>query len=121
MVVLEGVLGYLTDDARRALLISLGRLLPRHVVLCDLLTRTFLARYARPLTRLLRTMDAEFVSSSDHPEALFLELGYRTTERIPIPERGAVLGAAGAPPTWLGRILPGFRDGYCVWAFERGK
>ena len=36
VVVLEGVLGYLTDDARRALLISLGRLLPRHVVLCDL-------------------------------------------------------------------------------------
>ena len=53
-IVLEGVLGYLPDNQRRSLLVTLGRLFPRHVVLCDLLTRTFLARYARDLVRFLR-------------------------------------------------------------------
>ena len=66
-IVLEGVLGYQSDGERRALLGALGRLFPRHVVLCDLLTRTFLARYARGLVRSLREMDAEFAASSDQP------------------------------------------------------
>ena len=100
---------------------ALGRLFPRHVVLCDLLTRTFLARYARGLVRFLRKMDAEFAASSDHPEALFHELGYRTLAQISIPSRAAELGAEGAPPAWLVRLLPGFRTGYCVWELQRGK
>ena len=120
-IVLEGILGYLPDNERRTLLVTLGRLFPRHVVLCDLLTRTFLARYARDLVRFLREMDAEFSASSDHPEALFHELGYRTLARVSIPSRAAELGAEGAPPAWLVRLLPGFRTGYCVWELQRGK
>jgi methyltransferase (TIGR00027 family) len=120
-IVLEGVLGYLPDNQRRSLLVTLGRLFPRHVVLCDLLTRTFLARYARDLVRFLREMDAEFSASSDHPEALFHELGYRTLARVSIPSRAAELGAEGAPPALLVRLLPGFRTGYCVWELQHGK
>jgi len=120
-IVLEGVLGYLPDNQRRSLLVTLGRLFPRHVVLCDLLTRTFLARYARDLVRFLREMDAEFSASSDHPEALFHELGYRTLARVSIPSRAAELDAKGAPPALLVRFLPGFRTGYCVWELQRGK
>ena len=120
-IVLEGVLGYLPDNARRALVVTLGRLFPRHVVLCDLLTRTFLARYGRGLARFLRESDAEFAASSNHPEELFHELGYRTRAQVSIPERAVELGAEGAPPAFLVRILPGFRHGYCVWEFERGK
>lgn len=118
-IVLEGILGYLPDPERRDLLTSLGRLFPRQALVCDLLTRTFLARYARSLVRFLRAMDAAFAAASDHPEALFHELGYRTRERISVPARGAALAAPGAPPAWLVGLLPGFRDGYCVWLFER--
>ncbi len=120
-IVLEGVLGYLPDNQRRSLLVSLGRLFPRHVVLCDLLTRTFLARYARDLVPFLGEMGVEFAASSDHPEALFHELGYRTLAQVSVPARAAQLGAAGAPPAWLARLLPGFRTGYCVWELQRGK
>jgi methyltransferase (TIGR00027 family) len=120
-IVLEGILGYLPDGERRTLLATLGRLFPRHVVLCDLLTRTFLARYAGGLARFLREMGAEFTASSDHPEALFHELGYRTCAQVSILARAAELGAEGAPPGWLVRVLPGFRLGYCVWELERGK
>ena len=120
-VVLEGILGYLPDTDRRSLLVTLGRLFPRHVVVCDLLTRSFLARYARGLVRFLRENDAAFAASSDHPEALFHELGYRTRAQVSVPSRAAELGADGAPPSLLVRLLPGFRTGYCVWAFQRGN
>ena len=119
-VVLEGILGYLSDTARKELLLVLGRLFPTHLLLCDLLTRTFLTRYGRGLVRFLRSMDAEFAASSDTPEAVFRELGYRVRARISVPARGAELRAAGALPAVLVRLLPGFRDGYGVWEFERG-
>jgi methyltransferase (TIGR00027 family) len=118
VVVLEGVLGYLTDDRRGALLATLIRLFPSHLVVCDLQTRTFLARYGRKLARALHEAGATFGWSSDTPEASFLERRYRVVERVSIPQRGADLGARGAPPSLLLRLLPSLRDGYCVWAFE---
>jgi methyltransferase (TIGR00027 family) len=120
VIVLEGILGYVTDSDRRALVTTLVRLFPHHAVVCDLLTKRFLARYARGLVRFLREIDAEFSASSDHPEALFHELGYRTAACVSIPERAAEIGAPGAAPRSLVRLLPGFRDGYCVWRLEHG-
>lgn len=120
VIVLEGVLGYLTEAEQGALLATLVRLFPNHLVLCDLQTRTFLARYGRKLARDLHESGATFGWPSDTPEALFLERGYRALERISIPQRGAELGSTGAPPSFLLKLLPSLRDGYCVWAFEIG-
>ena len=119
-VVLEGVIGYLSDGERRKLLTTLTDLFPHHVLVCDMLTRTFLARYARKLVRLIRELGAEFAASSDTPEQLFHELGYRTLDSISVALAGAELGAPGAPPPWLVRRLPSLRDGYRVWTFEHG-
>ena len=118
-IVLEGILGYLPDNERRALLDALGRLFPRHIVLCDLLTRTFLARYARDLVRFLREMDAGVL------RLLGLPGGALPRARLPharfdsILERSAELGADGAPPAWLFRLLPDFERSYCVWELQR--
>lgn len=119
-VVLEGVLGYLIDTEQAALLTAVADLFPHHLVLCDLQTRTFLARYGGKLARTLRESGATFGWSSDAPEALFLERGYRAVERISIPQRGTELHAKDAPPRLMLRLLPSLRDGYCVWAFELG-
>lgn len=116
-VVLEGILGYLPAGQQAELVGTLTELFPRHVVLCDLTTRTFLARYGRRLVALLREAGARF-ESSDTPEAVFLEHGYRVTERISVAQRAVELGAQGAPPGLLVRLLPSLREGYCVWALE---
>ena len=117
-VVLEGILNYLSDKQSRELLGVLTRLFPRHVVLCDMLGRRFIAIYSRRLVKCLRRLDIEFSASSETPEALFHALGYRTTGRASIWEGANELGAAGAPPAWAVRVLPSLRDGYCVWSFE---
>jgi methyltransferase (TIGR00027 family) len=117
-VVLEGISGYLTNTETRELLSTLTRLLPRHLVICDLLTHTFVGRYSRGLVKLVRELGAEFASSSDHPEALFHDVGYRTVDRASIFASAAEIGAPSAPPAWLLRLLPSMRDGYCVWTFE---
>ena len=117
-IVLEGVLGYLHDDERRELISTLTRLFPRHVVFCDLPTRTFIARYSRKLVKRIRELGAEFGSSSNTPEALFYERGYRLLNRTSIMLSAGKLGAQGAPPAWFVRRLPSMRDGYCLWALE---
>ena len=80
------------DPDRRALLATLVRLFPHHAVVCDLLTRTFLARYARSLVRFLREIDAEFAcvrpSRGAVPRARLPHGG-----PVSVPERAAELGA----------------------------
>ena len=117
-VVLEGIVGYLRDDELRGFLSTLTRLFPRHVVYCDLLTRTFIARYSRKLVGHLRELGATFASSSDTPEAPFLEVGYRTADRVSIMLAAAEMGAKDAPPRWLVRRLPSMRAGYRLWTFD---
>jgi O-Methyltransferase involved in polyketide biosynthesis len=120
IVVLEGVIGYLTDTDRETLLTTLGRLFPSHALICDLLTRTFLRRYGRKLVRVLAELGAPFASSDDAPEALFAALDYRVLEHVSVVQRGVELGARGAPPAFVTRLLPSLRDGYRVWLFEHG-
>ena len=117
-VVLEGILNYLSDEQSRELLGVVTRFFPRHVVLCDMLGRKFIAIYARGLVKRLRHLGIEFSASSETPEPLFHAPGYRTASRTSIWEGANELGAAGAPPAWAMRVLPNLRDGYCVWSFE---
>jgi methyltransferase (TIGR00027 family) len=117
-VVLEGIVGYLRDDELRELLSTLTRLFPRHVLYCDLHTRTFLARYSPRLVRHIRELGATFASSSDTPEAPFYALGYRAVDRVSVMLAGSEVGAKDAAPGWLVRRLPSLRDGYCLWTFE---
>ena len=120
VVVLEGVIGYLGDPQRRALLTTLGARFPRHDLICDLLTRTFLRRYGRKLVRTLDGLGAAFASSDDAPQALFAELGYGVRERVSVVQRAVELRARGAPPAFVPRLLPSLRDGYRVWLFDHG-
>ena len=117
-VVLEGVVGYLRDDELHGTLSALTQLFPHHVLYCDLLTRAFVARYSRKLVRHIGELGATFGSSSDSPETAFEEHGYRAVDRASIMLAAGELGAKDAPPAWLVRVLPGMRDGYCLWTFE---
>ena len=117
-VVLEGILNYLSDEQSRVLLGVLMRVFPRHVVLCDMLGRRFIAIYSRGLVKRLRHLGIAFSASSETPEPLFHGYGYRTASKASIWEGANELGAAGAPPAWAVRVLPSLRDGYCVWSFE---
>jgi methyltransferase (TIGR00027 family) len=120
-VVLEGIVGYLTDDDTRQLLSTLQRLFGNHILFCDLLTRTFVTRYSRRLVKRIRELGAEFGTSTDSPETLFHELEYRTVDRVSIFRAATELGAKGTPSAWLLRLLPSMRDGYCVWTFEYAR
>lgn len=118
VVVLEGILNYLSDEQSRRLLSTLTQLFPRHAVVCDMLGRRFIAIYSRRLVRHLRRLGIAFGASAETPESLFHESGYRTAGSVSIWESANELHARGAPPAWAVRVLPSLRDGYRLWTFE---
>ena len=74
--------------------------------MCDLQTRTFLARYGRKLARDLHESGATFGWSSDTPEAPFLERGYRveTFSRSETTELKALRESSGDALFWSARM-----------------
>ena len=76
IVVVEGVLMYLTDEQRRDTLSALVGALPGHVLFCDLMTKRFFDRYAGPIHDVLAGMGAVFRELSNEPERILLDVGY---------------------------------------------
>ena len=116
-VVLEGVLMYLEEAEIARLLATLQRRVPHHEIICDLMTRRFFERYSQPLHHLLAQLGTRFRFTSDRPEGIFLEAGYRRVERISIAGRARALKAFRLPPLVL-PLLPTLRRGYSVQVFE---
>jgi methyltransferase (TIGR00027 family) len=119
-VVLEGVLMYLEEARIARLLETLRRRLPRHELICDLMSRRFFDRHAQRLHREFEQLGATFRYLSDHPEAPFLEAGYRLVERQSVVHRAAALKAIPLPALLVRYALRTLRRGYVVCQFESG-
>jgi methyltransferase (TIGR00027 family) len=120
VVVIEGVFIYLKQEAIRETLQTLLSLFPRHKLICDLMTREFFENYGRTLHEKLTGMGASFRFTADNPEEIFLESGYRRTEKISIVEKAVVFEAPGIPPSVLETLLPTLPSGYSIYVFATG-
>lgn len=119
-VVIEGVLMYLPPPKVDQLLEVLRKALPRHELICDLMTERFFTRYSADVHRVLAELGARFEGIEARPLARFLEAGYAVQSRTSIPLRAAELRAMEVSPFILRWFLPGLRDGYAVYAMARG-
>ena len=77
IVVMEGVSMYLGEEQTRETLQALQAAYPGHTLICDLVTRTFMARYGRRLSKQINKLGAEFAGLSDAPLQRFDDAGYR--------------------------------------------
>jgi methyltransferase (TIGR00027 family) len=117
VVVLEGVLMYLSEEVIVTMLQTLRALFPEHVVICDLARRQFFEKHSADLRARLEQLGARF-HVVDDPRAVFLGQGYRLRER-----RSIVKGTLdfGLPRMlgWLANTLPKeLAEGYEVAVFE---
>lgn len=118
VVVLEGVTMYLSAAQLRATLDTLCRLLPGHVLICDLMSARFGARNGE-LRKRLGELGGHFAILRADPAAEILERGYRRLGHQSIVGRAIELGGVRpAPPRWLlNTFLRTLRDGYRVQVF----
>lgn len=118
LVVIEGVLTYLSHDQVRELAASLEALFPRHTLYCDLMRKSYFDRYEHALYQEIRKLGAHFPPMSEEPEKLFEHQGYRVAESFSIPLRGAELGSVKIPAFLIRHLLRGLREGYKIWRLE---
>ncbi len=118
VIVMEGIFIYLDDDQRNATLAALRRAYPRHSLICDLNTRSFMQRYGKSLTRRIEALGAKLPLLTDDPRAHFLAAGYRLEARYSIVEK--MLAFAGNwYSTMMAWILPRIvREGLSLCVFR---
>jgi methyltransferase (TIGR00027 family) len=118
VVVIEGVFMYLEEEMIGQLLQTLRRLFPRHKLICELMSRKFIENYSRTMHEKILGMGTTFKFTVDNPEEVFLEKGYRRTERISIVEMAVELGSIKMPKIVLKTLLRTLANGYAIYVFE---
>lgn len=103
VVVIEGVFMYLEPAAIERTLAELQRVLPSHLLICDLMSKNFFNRFARRVHAKLVAAGGEFTQRPDEPEKHFLENDYRLVETMPMFKRAGQLGVL-----WDRARIPGF-------------
>ncbi|MGH7497336.1 MAG: class I SAM-dependent methyltransferase [Gemmatimonadales bacterium] len=118
IVVLEGVLLYLTPEQIRSLMVTLRESLRQPTLICDLMTLDFVRRYSGSMREALGKLGARFAHHDRDPKELIEEAGFHLTERESIAGRAGALGVF-HPPRWLlATLFRVLRDGYSIGTFE---
>jgi methyltransferase (TIGR00027 family) len=118
VVVLEGVTLYLKSSELRSTLDILRRLLPRHILICDLHRASVAQRYGGSLRRRFEALGARYGELMENPEAFVAAAGYRLVNRTGVLDRTCELGALWIPRVARATLLRGLCDGYSVCEFE---
>lgn len=116
LVIVEGVLMYLTEEQIQYSLGALGQALPEHTLLCDVMTHFFVRSWGYTAKRRFAKLGADILCPTNRPEDILLENGYRLEREISVYKSAVRLGAIWAPP-WP--VPPGLRRGYRVLECSR--
>lgn len=121
MVVMEGVSMYLSPQQLGHTLAVLHRLLPRHTLICDLMTQDFARRYSEPMRRVIRELGGDFAAELlDDPADFVAARGYRPGADYSIAGRAVAHGSVKIPRWLFNTLLRRLRDGYRLHVFEAG-
>ena len=127
IIVIEGVFMYLENDAIETTIKQLQTLFPKHILLCDLMTKKMFDQFARSVHDKLVVAGARFTARPDNPAAIFTQHGYVEHSCTPMFKRAAELGVLwdrAKIPAPIAKLL--FHtimkniNGYAVHRFEFG-
>jgi methyltransferase (TIGR00027 family) len=118
VVVLEGILSYLSAAEVRELLQAIRNTFSRPTLICDLTTPAFARRYGGKIGKLFREFGAPYGRLEVEPLPLIHAAGFRLTTRQSAVGQAVALGMLRFPRWLLATVLRSLRDGYSVASFE---
>ncbi|HKT59630.1 MAG TPA: class I SAM-dependent methyltransferase [Gemmatimonadales bacterium] len=118
IVVLEGVLPYLTGTEIAALARTVRAAWPNPTLVCDLMTGTFSRRYGGRIGRRLRELGASWRPFEGEALPLIEAAGFRLETRESVVSYAAARGTVRVPRWLLGTLLRSLRDGYSIASFR---
>jgi methyltransferase (TIGR00027 family) len=116
-IVVEGVLVYLGESRIRELLQTLRHLFPQGEILCDVMTREFFDKFAKPMHKKLVELGASFALPERPLDAIFADEHYEQITQASIARRAVELGQMPFMLRLVERLVPALRNGYSVRAF----
>lgn len=118
IIIVEGVFGYLAEDAIQQLIASLQQSSGNHLLICDLAGYTFDRMFGRRLRTLLRNMGAPMTIKTNSPEKIFINNNYVLSEKKSIILRTAELGFLSYPAVLVKYFLKQLPNDYSIFVFE---
>jgi len=117
--VIEGVLMYLTQEQRKALIFTLTALFPKHVLLCDLMNQRFFNRLTRNnLHVTLMKYGAQFKEMQENPELLLTDAGYRMEQKKSNVITASDFGLINLPVILVKLLMKNLLMGYSSYQFR---
>ena len=122
LVIVEGVLMYLSSPQRDTLIQALAEAFPQHTLLADMMRKPFSEAYGTATRNALAKVGASFRDMEDVPVARFLRQGYRLTEKVSIIEEAVKMKRVPLPQAVLDAMVadPARREGYELFVLDRG-
>lgn len=122
LVIVEGVLMYLTILQRDTLIAALAEAFPRHTLIADMMRKPFSESYGTATRDALAKVGASFRDMEDEPVARFLRQGYRLSEKTSIIAEAIRMKRVPLPQAALDAMVadPARREGYELFVLDRG-
>jgi methyltransferase (TIGR00027 family) len=118
VVVLEGVLPYLSAAEVRGLLQAIRNSFRSPTLVCDLTTPAFARRYGAKIGQRFREFGAHYGRLEVDPLGLIEAAGFRLITRQSAVGQAVALGMLRLPRWLLATVLRSLRDGYTIASFE---
>ena len=127
ILAIEGVFMYLENGAIESTIKQLQTLFPKHILLCDLMTKKMFDQFAQSVHNKLVAVGARFTARPENPAAMFTQRGYVERSCTSMFKRAAELGVLwdrAKIPAPIAKLL--FHtimkkiNGYAVHRFEFG-
>ncbi len=118
--VVEGVLMYLTQAQREEQLQTLRSLFPRHHYICELMSKLFYQKLAKPFNDKLKLHGASFIELQDEPAAMFHKCGYQLLDKASTIDTALHLGRQVSKRFFVNLMPQNLKDGYSVYHFAYG-
>lgn len=127
VVVIEGVFMYLDQQSIENSLRQIQQRFPRHLLLCDLMTRRFFEKFSQSVHDKLVAAGGHFSERPENPVELFEQHGYRSLQAVPMLKRASEVGLLwdelklpAIAATLLLKVFMRDLQGYAVHQFQFG-
>jgi methyltransferase (TIGR00027 family) len=114
LVLIEGVLMYLTEEEIGETLATLKLVFPNHRLVCDLMSKGFMESYGAKLHARVEALGTTFRFRAEDPAAFVRERGYAQVESVSIATGGGIA----MPGVLMKVMMPGLVKGFSVGVFE---
>jgi len=119
VVVIEGVLMYLSESTINSLLDTLISVFPKHELYCDLMSAKFFRKFSYKIHEKINSLGASFSLLSEDPKTLFTAKGYIFKEKTSTVRKAVEWGTLKMPLFFLRWFFPTLLDGYSIHVFEK--